>query len=450
MKIGGPFLDTSRKGSPKKWYLSYFVPRLDAQGAPILIEGRAQLERKRPYYETQASAQADKPRIFAQYGAAGSAAEGGVLSGAQAAEYEEAKRIVPEVTLGHVARFYRLHHPLAETARVSALVTKFLAWVEAVHKKERHYEDLDSRLTMFAKRFGERIPATLTRTELLDYLLSLGKAGRTVLNHKRAIVNFLNWMTEQRPQIITINPIAGLKKRQLPKTDKKEIGFLDLDQARRYLRAAERYDREFVAHEVIQLFSGVRADDEMADFDGKWVKAETREIVIPAEIAKMDRREVIAGLEENFWAWWTDYGREGILRPKNHGPRWLRIRALAEIRDTAKADALAALPIKTMLARPDIKALLKQWPWNARRRTFCTYHVAKHQSADRTALILRHRGEAGTLHNSYRGTGVTQAQGAEFFALMPAPVATQIRPVIATKGIIAKQAAAKIQPHSGA
>jgi hypothetical protein len=46
MKIGGPFLDPKRKKNPKKWYLSYFVPRLDAQGAPILRDVRAVLERK--------------------------------------------------------------------------------------------------------------------------------------------------------------------------------------------------------------------------------------------------------------------------------------------------------------------------------------------------------------------------------------------------------------------
>ena len=440
MKIGGPFLDKARRGANKKWWLSYFVPKLDAQGAPVLVDGRAQLERKRPYYETKDAAQADKPRILAQYGAAGAAAEGGVLSGAQAAEYEAAKAIVAEVPLPEVARFYRLHHPLSSVKRVKELVPVMLADIERRLGKTRHYEDLDSRLCMFAERFGDRIPETLHRTELMDYLLTLGKAGRTVLNHKRAIVNFLNWMTEQRPQIVTVNPLAGVKKRQLPKVDKKEIEFLSLPETRQYLAACERYDPEMVAHEVIQLFSGVRADDEMADFDGKWVKASTREVVIPAEIAKTGNREVIGALEDNFWAWWSEYGREGVLRPKNHGPRWVRIRVLAQIHDQAKADQLAALPIKLMLARPDVAPLMKEWPWNARRRTFCTYHVAKHQSADKTALILRHRGEATTLHNSYRGTGVTQPQGVEYFAIMPAKVTAPIYPVRPPRGVILRQA----------
>ncbi|MDR1283114.1 MAG: hypothetical protein LBK99_20180 [Opitutaceae bacterium] len=164
-----------------------------------------------------------------------------------------------------------------------------------------------------------------------------------------------------------------LKRRQLPKIVHREIEFLSIPEVTRYLRAAERYDPELVAHEVIQLFAGVRADDEMADFDGKWVLPQTREVVIPAEVGKMGRREVIDGLEDCFWSWWEKYGRKGILRPTNYMARWQRIRVRAQITDRAKADTLAVLPIKTLLSHELAAAKLAAWPWNARRRTFCTY-----------------------------------------------------------------------------
>ena len=113
---------------------------------------------------------------------------------------------------------------------------------------------------------------------------------------------------------------------------------------------------------------------------------------------------------------------------------------LARISDQAHADTLATLPIKTLLEQETSAKRLAAWPWNARRRTFCTYHVAKHQSADKTALILRHRGDSYTLHNSYRGLGVTQEQGSEFFSIMPAKVAAPIRPAMPARGVIRKQA----------
>jgi hypothetical protein len=112
---------------------------------------------------------------------------------------------------------------------------------------------------------------------------------------------------------------------------------------------------------------------------------------------------------------------------------------LASITDRDQADRLAKLPIKHLLRMQVSKDALQTWPWNARRRTFCTYHLAKHQSAAKTALIMRHRGSAYTLHNSYRGLGVTAAQGVEYFSIMPAPVAEPIRPQQAPKGIIVQQ-----------
>ena len=183
-----------------------------------------------------------------------------------------------------------------------------------------------------------------------------------------------------------------------------------------------------MAHEVVQLFAGIRADDEMADFRGEWVKATTREVVTPAEMTKNGDRDVIVGLEENFWAWWAQYGREGVLRPPNYKKRHWRLRILMNTPDAAEADRLAALSIDGLLARQGIRERMLDWPWNARRRTFATHHVAKHQGAGKTALILRHRGGERLLHQSYRGTGVTQEAGEAFFALIPQPPAQIVRP----------------------
>ncbi len=417
---------------------------LTPKGAPVLdAKGRAKLVRKRPYYKSKELAQADKPRLLAQFGATGS---GGMLSRVDAEQFEHARQAVPEVSPIELARFWRLHHPQAATSTIAELAPDFLEWVKARVGQTRHYDDLKSRLKLFCDIFGARLPATITREEFMAYLLGMGKGGRTVLNQKRAIVNFFNWLTHDK-KLLQSNQLAGIKKRQLPKDTPKEIRYLALVEANRYLRAAERYDPELVAHEIIQLIAGVRADDEMADFDGKWVKPQTHEIVIPAEIAKTGRREVIATLEENFWDWWKHYGREGLVRPRNYEQRWFRIRVLAAIEDRAQADELARLPIKILLQRLASKAALRTWPWNARRRTFCTYHIAKHQSADKTALILRHRGEASTLHNSYRGTGVTQPQGKAYFELRPNPIKHPILPARPGKrGIIRLQLERKSLP----
>jgi hypothetical protein len=131
-----------------------------------------------------------------------------------------------------------------------------------------------------------------------------------------------------------------------------------------------------------------------------------------------------------------------LLRPANWLNRWRRVRVLAHVwheRGEAAADQLARGDSAFRLQqRPEFKAILAKWPWNARRRTFVTYHVAKHQSADKTALIIRHRGDTYTLHQSYRGLGVAQKQGEAYFALRPRPVAEPINPpgTRAPRGIV--------------
>ncbi len=450
MDITGPFLDQAKKRrkAPTCWYLRFTTPKLNSDGTSALdAVGKIMLQRHRPYYDSKAKAEADKPSIREQHEKTGS---GCFLFNRNAAEdYETALKMVGGTPLIEIAKFWRLHHPDKPTRKLAELLQAFLDDVKVRHGEGRHYSDLKSRGGAFvAAGYGERYAETVTRQDVLTYVKGLPDAApRTKRNHKTAICEFFNWLV-QEAQEITSNPAAGIKKRMLPKETKKEIEFLQLDYVTRYLRAAERYAPELVAHAVVQLVAGVRADDEMADFEAGFVLPQTKEVVIPANVAKTGKREVIDGLEENFWAWWSAYApKSGLLRPKNHGPRWDRIRVLASIENQTKADELAQLPIKVLLRLPESKAALKTWPWNARRRTFCTYHVAKHQSAAKTALIMRHRGSAYTLHNSYRGLGVTPNQGQDYFRIMPAPVAVPIRPVRMPKGIIRTQRPTAVAAH---
>ncbi len=448
MKITGPYLDKAKRlnGQPSCWFLRYTTPKTRADGTVILDQGgRPLLSRHRPYYESKAKAEADKPRIEGQHGTAGA---GSFLFDRNAAsDYEAARKVTGGVPLVEVARFWRLHHPEKPGENCRSLFLRFIAEAEQRFgtraregerkRKTRHIDDLRSRVGSFVRTsFGDRFPETVTQRELLDYLIGLrGCEARTIRNHKNALSAFFGWIRDQ--QLIVNNPAAGIRKRMLPKEQKKEIGFLSLEHAESYLRAAERYAPETVAHEVVQLISGVRADDEMGDFRAEFVLPQTEEVVIPAAIAKTGKREVINGLESSFWIWWKAYGPDkGLLRPRNYGARWDRLRVLASLRNQTEADRLARLPIKSLLKLPIARAALNKWPWNGRRRTFCTFHIAMHESAAKTALILRHRGSAETLHNSYRGMGVTKGQGREYFKIMPSPVAKPIRPVIEPKGII--------------
>lgn len=433
MKIKGPFLNRRRRRSPSKWYLSYFVPRLGTDGTPVQMDGKTVLDRKRPHYKSKDLAAADIPRLQDQYAAAGAGSF--VHSRTAQADYQNAAQILPEgVSVTAAAQFYRKHHPEGEVVKIEAARDRFLAHLKKVVGATAHYKDMSTRTRRLAKSFASRDPNTITRTEAMTYLLNLGGSPRGKLNYKRAACTFYNWLLSV--PLVDHNPFGGIKRKQLPKVLQKEIEFLTLEQVGRYLRGLERYDPELVAHEIVQLFAGVRADDEMATFRGEWVKAATHQVVTPAEMTKTGNRDVIEGLEENFWPWWDEYGREGALRPRNYARRWIRIRLLIQIEDQAERDELARMPIKTLLAR---KARPAHWPWNARRRTFCSYHVAKNESAAKTANLLRHKGGEAVLRNSYLGTGLTQADGVAYFAFAPKPVKRPIFPRVVARGIVRLQ-----------
>lgn len=450
MQITGPHLDTAKRGQPKPWFLRYSTPKTDANGSILRTpDGRPVLQRHRPYYKTKADAEADKPRIVDQHSTTGSGEF--LFDRSAAAEFEAARKIAGHVPLTEVAKFWRLHHPEEKSKTLGEWQPVFIADVVSRHGKTRHEGDLRSRLDHFAAAgFRDRLPKTITRKEIISYLINSGGAPRTKLNRKRVLCAFFNWLLSQNA--VTENAAGGIKRRELPVIKPKEIGFMTVAEVECYLRSCERYAPEMVAHEIIQFISGVRSDDEMDNFDAAFVLPATREIVIPASIAKTGKREVIsAGLEPVFWSWWEVYGKKGgLLRPKNHDPEWRRVRALTLVKDPAHADELAKLPIKILLSLPEVKALMKQnpWPWNARRRSFCTHHVAAHGSADKTALVLRHRGAAETLHNSYRGTGVTVTQGKAYFSIMPSRIDHPIRPQLPEKGVIKTQRI-KIQRNHG-
>jgi integrase len=439
MEITGPFLDKAKKGQPKPWYLRYSTGKLNPDGTAVLDEaGNQVLQRHRPYYASKAKADADKPRIFEQHDATGS---GQFLFDRNAAmDYEAGRKIAGNATFVEVARFWRLHHPENPKQTLRDQFSQFLVEMEYKIGKGRYLKDLKSRVGAFvAGGFGTRYPETVSRRELVAYLKALSGEARTRRNHKGGLSTFFAWLLTR--EAVTSNPASGITKWDLPVGRRKEIRFLSLDQVTKYLRAAERYAPELVAHEVIQLFAGVRADDEMKDFRAEFVLPQTREVVIPEAIAKTKKREVMNGLEENFWVWWKMYGHEkGLLRPNNYLRRWTRLRVLASVNDQDEADRLAHMPVKALLKTPLAAKAIANWPWNARRRTFCTHHVAKYQSAEKTALILRHRGSSYTLHNSYRGLGVTQDQGREYFQILPKPVENPIAPDFVAKGIVLLQA----------
>jgi hypothetical protein len=242
MEITGPFLDRGKKRDhlPSCWFLRYSTPKLNQDGTSQLnAKGRPVLLRHRPYYASKQKAEADKPRLVDQHRTAGA---GDFLFDRSAADnYSAAKKIIGDVPLVEVAKFWRLHHPKTKPENCRALYDRFIAEMTRRHGKpadsdaagpdgehvreSRHISDLRSRVGAFVKtEFGDRYPGTVTRSEILSYVNGLEEvAPRTRRNHKNSLSAFFGWIREC--EIITASPAADISRRQLPKEHPKEIRF---------------------------------------------------------------------------------------------------------------------------------------------------------------------------------------------------------------------------------
>jgi hypothetical protein len=57
-------------------------------------------------------------------------------------------------------------------------------------------------------------------------------------------------------------------------------------------------------------------------------------------------------------------------------------------------------------------------PHNALRHSFCSYHVALHGDAGKTATLLTHRGNVSILYEHYKGN-CKMADGVAYFGILP-------------------------------
>jgi hypothetical protein len=146
MKITGPFLDTAKKGQPKPWFLRLTIPVVLPDGTYSLnSKGRMVMKRQRPYYPTKSAATADIPHLKDKHNATGSGSTG-ILNRAQVADFESAKKIVPEASLSDVARFWRMHHPLTASMRIGTHVARVIDRMEQRRGRTKQWKGTVSKL----------------------------------------------------------------------------------------------------------------------------------------------------------------------------------------------------------------------------------------------------------------------------------------------------------------
>jgi integrase len=293
------------------------------------------------------------------YGTAGMA-----FTEKQRAEYIEcAEKLMPfGKTIRDAIAFY-LPHLQATNRSCTAvdLVGELLKVKAADGASERYLSDLKSRLGQFAADFDGKPVAEITSTEVDRWLRSLndsetGKllAPTTRNNFRRVLIVAFNFARERGYCIG--NPAQKSAK---AKEIESEVGILTVEQTAALL---EHSPTELLAYVAIGAFAGLRRA-ELERLDWHEVDLTSGLIEVVATKAKSARRRFIK-IQPNLSQWLTPHAqRGGKVTPVN----------FRKLLDTARA-----------------AAGIEDWPQNALRHGFASYHLASFNNAAALALELGH------------------------------------------------------------
>lgn len=351
---------------------------------PYAVQWRADGRRKTKSFATRDGQLAWAKGKASDLKTIGSAAL--AMDGTAAAEWRRFREMVGHDTqLDDVAECWRLHGTNRDRLTVAKAVEKLTQakTAEGVSSAAlKHYAAVYRRLNT---QLGARLVHTITRDDVAAWLAGIEGKPWTVRTHFKRVTALFHWLRINRH--IAHSPCDGMRA---PRAPSAEVGILTIAQGRTLFAANPDVERETFGRLALEAFAGLRFSS-AARIVGDDIRTSDRGIVLPAAKIKTKRRQYIDGLPENLWAW-LEWAEADKWKPTTLGEYM-----------HAKARAIA-WSVKTA-------------PHNALRHSFCSYHVAQHKDAARTAVILCHSSPK-TLYQHYKGNA-TEADGKAWFEIMP-------------------------------
>ena len=332
----------------------------------FVVNYREAGKRKRTFFETRRAAES-----FARFKNAQLR-----RSGVEHVEIPTSLRVAAQNASRRLARFDKtiddaVEHYLAHlkackrSIKVTALVTQLIAAKEADGMSGRYVQDLRSRLSRFAKTFGEQMVAAITTREIDHWLRSLEVGPTTRNNFRRVLVTFFSDAVALGYAIE--NPALNTAK--ATETDSPP-GILTVTQAANLLTNATP---ELLPYVAIGLFAGLRRA-ELERLDWCDVHFDDQLIEVTAAKSKTARRRFVK-IQPNLCEWLAGVREHsGKIAPGN---------LVKQLRAARKAAGII------------------DWPDNALRHSFASYHLAHFKDAAGLALEMGHMNE-DMIFNHYR------------------------------------------------
>jgi integrase len=293
-------------------------------------------------------------------------------------------------TLREAAIEYAKHRELtARSETVSRTITSLLDAKRADNLRPRYLKDLRNRLARFALAFGERKLADIAPLEIDQWLRMLGLSplGRNTFRARISVL-FEHGRTSGWTDT---NPTNEIRK---VKVSESSPGILTPEQAARLLEAA---DSETLPYWALGLFCGLRTA-ELERLTWADIHFDENVVEVPAASSKTASRRFVP-IRPNLAQWLEPYrNMPGPLCPTN---------------------------LRTRLETDRQQAGLTEWPSNALRHSFGSYHLQQFQNAGQTALEMGHtRAEVTFRHYHQR---VRPAAAEQFWRIVPVVTGTALK-----------------------
>jgi integrase len=259
-------------------------------------------------------------------------------------------------TIADAIEFYLPHLKAKNrTCTFAELVAKLLQAKAADGASAPYLTDLRCRLGQFENSFGNRIVSEIRTDEIDDWLRGLNVSATTRNNSRRVLRTAFSFAVERN--YCVGNPVTKTAK---AKEIKGPIGILRVAETARLLEAATP---DVLPYLAIGLFAGLRRA-ELERLDWSKIDFESGLIEVTAQNSKTAQRRLVT-MQPNLREWLLPVLKhKGNVTPSN---------CFRELFEQARAAARIA-----------------EWPDNALRHSFASYHLAHFKNAASTALELGH------------------------------------------------------------
>jgi integrase len=268
-----------------------------------------------------------------------------------------------------VSYFLKHANPTGGKRTVEEVAKEFLKSRTAMGVRPRTLTQYESYLRSIGERFGNRLISEIRSGEIEEWLADSDWSKRTRNNYVSTLSTLLIFAGDR-------DYCLGNPAEKVPRAILDDIapGILTVEEVAKLLKATREEDLGMLAYVAIGLFAGLRRS-ELCALEWSEVDIQARTIEVKGAKAKTRQRRIVT-ISENLAGWLA-------IAPKSARPAPSRNEDVCSER--LKNLYSQRLKEDGSLIR---ESIVDNWPHNALRHSFGSYHYAQYRDENRTAAEM--------------------------------------------------------------